>query len=122
MRTVTVPIIDCEAAYASALRRIRELWLAEDGTDAAAEREALITLVIRYESETEVWEPSTPQELVRSVLDSRNLTQKDLAPIFGSQGRVSEFLSGKRPLGRDQAVRLHREYRLPLDLLLGARE
>ena len=47
---------------------------------------------------------------------------KDLAPIFGPQGRVSEFLSGKRPLGKAQAVRLNRAYNVPLSLLLGVGE
>lgn len=52
-------------------------------------------------------------------MEERGLTQKDLAPIFGSQGRVSEFLSGKRSLGKEQAVRLNRAYNVPLSLLLG---
>ena len=122
MRTITIPVVEDEASHAVALVRIRELWLAQDGTDAAAERETLVTLVCAYEEATDPWPDLSPVELVQDVMEERSLTQKDLAPIFGSQGRVSEFLSGKRPLGRDQAVRLHKEYRLPLDLLLGARD
>lgn len=119
MRTITILVVEDEASHAAALRRIRELWRAEDGTDGAAEREALITLVCAYEEASDPWPDLTPAEIVKDVMESNGLTQKDLAPIFGSQGRVSEFLSGKRPLGRDQAVRLNRAYNIPLSLLLG---
>ncbi len=122
MRTITIPVVEDETSHAVALSRIRELWLAEDGTDAEAERETLITLVRAYEEASDPWPDLPPAEIVKDVMEERGLTQQDLAPIFGSQGRVSEFLAGKRPLGRDQAVRLHREYNLPLDLLLGARD
>ena len=119
MRTITIPVVEDEASLAAALVRIRELWLAEDGTDADAEKEALITLVRAYEEATDPWPDLSPAEIVKDVMEDRGLTQKDLAPIFGSQGRVSEFLSGKRPLGKEQAVRLNRAYNVPLSLLLG---
>lgn len=117
MRTVTVPVIETDADNAAALVRMRELWRAEDGTIEAAERETLKLLVEAYEAATVEFPRSTPQELVRSVMDSHSLTQRDLVSIFGSQSRVSEFLSGRRSLGKDQAIRLHLRYRLPLDLL-----
>ena len=122
MRTITIPVVEDEASYAVALARIRELWLAEDGTDADAEKETLITLVRAYEEAMDPWPDLPPAEIVKDVMEERGLTQKDLAPIFGSQGRVSEFLSGKRPLGKEQAVRLNRAYHLPLSLLLGVGE
>ncbi len=60
--------------------------------------------------------------MVRFVMDQRDLTQKDLVPVFGSASRVSEFLSGKRALSKDQAVRLHLECGIPLDLLLNVHD
>jgi HTH-type transcriptional regulator/antitoxin HigA len=119
---ITIPVVESEESHAAALDRIQVLWGAPEGSAERAEMDALVTLVEAYEEATDPWPDLPPQEIVRSVMDSHNLTQQDLAPIFGSQGRVSEFLAGKRPLGRAQAIRLYREYNLPLDLLLGARK
>ena len=37
-------------------------------------------------------------EIVKYIMKTNNLTQKDLSEIFGSQGNVSSFLNGKREI------------------------
>ena len=48
----------------------------------------------------------TAVEVVRYLMEENGLTQVDLAPLFGGQSRVSDFLAGKRSLskGRLKAV------------------
>lgn len=37
------------------------------------------------------------------LLERRGLSAKDLWPVIGSKGRVSEILSGKREISKEQA-------------------
>ena len=37
-------------------------------------------------------------EIVKYIMKTNNLTQKDLSDIFGSQGNVSSFLNGRREI------------------------
>jgi HTH-type transcriptional regulator/antitoxin HigA len=60
--------------------------------------ELLTILIEKYEDEHYPI-PSAPANVVlRELLAANNLKQKDIAPIFGSEGVVSEVLSGKRDL------------------------
>lgn len=118
MNLVTVPVIRNEEDLNWVLARINELWGVPEGTPERDEIDVLMVLAYDYESEHIKFDPPTPQGQVRLMMDQRDLSQKDLVPIFGSASRVSEFLSGKRALSKDQAVRLHLEYRIPLEFLL----
>jgi HTH-type transcriptional regulator/antitoxin HigA len=68
----------------------------------------LLTNLIRdYESRT--FPPranSKPHEIVAFLLEQRGLAARDLWPVIGSRGRVSEIISGKRPIGKVQAKKL----------------
>jgi len=49
----------------------------------------------------------SPAELLRFLVDESGKTASELlAPVFGSRSHVSEALSGKRPIGADQARKL----------------
>lgn len=118
MNLVTVPVIRTEEDLNWVLARINELWGAPEPSPERDEFDVLCILAYEFEKEHIKFEKATPQDHVRRIVEQHDLTQKDLVPIFGSASRVSEFLSGKRALSKDQAVRLHLEYRIPLDLLL----
>lgn len=55
-------------------------------------------LVERWESEHVVVPPVHGVELVKALLVERQVRQKDLVPVFGTESIVSEVLSGKREL------------------------
>jgi HTH-type transcriptional regulator/antitoxin HigA len=65
-------------------------------------QEAYLTLlsglVERWESERVVVPAVHGVELVKALLVERQLRQKDLVPVFGTESIVSEVLSGKREL------------------------
>lgn len=80
-----------------------------------AEREAidLITLLVdRYESEKYPIPDAEPVDVLRFLLDSNGLTQRDIAPELGSEATVSLVLSGKRQLNRDHIARLSCRFRV----------
>jgi HTH-type transcriptional regulator/antitoxin HigA len=68
----------------------------------------LLTNLIRdYEASAyPMREKSKPQEVVTFLLEQRELTAKDLWPVIGSKGRVSEIVAGKRAISKEQAKRL----------------
>ena len=45
-------------------------------------------------------------------------TAKDLLPLFGTRGRVSEVLSGKRSISKEQAKKLASLFKVTADLFI----
>jgi antitoxin component HigA of HigAB toxin-antitoxin module len=43
---------------------------------------------------------ATPLEILHLLMDSNNLKQPDMIPIFGSKGITSEVFNGKRPFSK----------------------
>ena len=92
------PIKD-EAAHTRALRRIEALMDAESLTpEQGHELDALATLVEAYEEKNFAIREASPIAVIEFMMDQNGLTRKDLEPMIGSRARVSEVLSGKRPL------------------------
>ena len=55
-------------------------------------------------------------------MEQANLKQKDLVPIFGSKGKVSEVLSGKRELSLAMIRKLVNELGIPAAVFLQERD
>ncbi len=59
----------------------------------------LLTLLIEeFEEKAYPFPDVAPHETLKILLEDRGIKQKDLIPIFGSAGVVSEILNGKRPI------------------------
>jgi HTH-type transcriptional regulator / antitoxin HigA len=90
------------------------------GSDAYDRLEFLSVLVEAYEDghhpidETE----GTPQSIVAFMLEQREMTRSDLAPLMGGKARVSEFFAGKRRLSVEQIRSLRDALGIPADLLI----
>ena len=79
----------------------------------------LANLIRDYEdSAYPPWPKSAPHEMVAFLLEQRNLGPSDLWPVIGSKGRVSEILSGKRPISKGQAKKLAEFFHVRADLFL----
>ncbi len=89
-----------EREYNAAVKRLNEL-LDEIGDNEKHPLYSLLdtlgTLVHAYEEEHYPIPDVTGAEVLRFLIDEHGLTQSDL-PEVGSQGVVSEILSGKREL------------------------
>lgn len=69
--------------------------------------ELLAVLIENYEKEafpfsTEI----TPRSMLCFLMESNDLKQADLVDVFGSSGRVSQVVNGKREISKEQAKRL----------------
>ena len=59
-----------------------------------------------------------PVEAIKFFMERDGLTQRDLVPLIGTRSKVSEVLSGIRPITMPMARALHRHLGIPADVLL----
>ncbi len=79
--------------------------------------ELIGSLVESYEKETTLEFTSDPIDTLKFLMSEHNLTQKNLSEL-GSQGVVSEILSGKRELNVRQIHALGKKFNLPAAVFL----
>lgn len=68
--------------------------------------EVLMTLIEAYEQEHHPVPDASPLEVLRALMEANSLRQRDLVPIFGSEGIISEVLHGKRNLSKTHIRKL----------------
>lgn len=78
----------------------------------------LLHLVDFYEHRTTTAPASTPRQVLRHLMDQRQLKQADLAPVFGAVSIVSEVLNGKRQINAKQARKLADYFRISADVFV----
>jgi len=105
--------------HAAALRRIDRLMDSEPGSPEGDELDVLATLVEAYEDRHFPIDDPDPLTAIQFRMDQMGLTRKDLEPLLGSRGRVSEVLNGRRALSIQMIRRLNRELGIPLESLVG---
>ncbi len=74
--------------------------------------EVLMTLIEAYEEEHHPIPDASPMEVLRSLMETNDLRQKDLVPIFGSESIVSEVLHKKRSLNKTHIEKLSKRFRV----------
>ena len=112
--------IKSDADYADALAEIERLVETDPvlGT-AEADRLEILTLLVRdFESRRFPRSSPTPLDALRFRMEQQGLSQRDLVPFFGSRSKVSEVLSGKRPLTLSMIRALYSGLGIPAEALL----
>jgi HTH-type transcriptional regulator/antitoxin HigA len=117
---IAVRPIHTEEDHDAALARIDELMSAKFGTPEGDELDVLVTLVDAYETKHFPMDAPDPVVAIEFMMEQQGLTRKDLEPMIGSRSRVSEVLSGKRPLTLAMIRRLHAGLGIAVDVLVGA--
>lgn len=82
--------------------------------------DALTDLVERYEDAHVEMPAISGVAMLRHLMDTHNLRQRDLVPLFGTESIVSEVLSGKRRLALSHIQNLARYFQLPADVFMDA--
>jgi HTH-type transcriptional regulator/antitoxin HigA len=80
--------------------------------------ELLTVLIDEYEERRFPIRKSSPQQTLQHLMESRNLTQKDLWKIFGSKGITSEVFHGKRSISKAQAKKLAAFFHVSVELFI----
>ena len=110
--------IRTQADYEYGLDEIERPWDARPGSKEEAELEAIGVLVEAYEERVYPLPHANPIDAIKFRMDQQGLTSTDLLPIFGTRGRLSEVLNGKRPLTLDMIRQLHYGLGIPLASLV----
>src|ERR1700719_2547548 len=108
-----IKAIRTAADYKAALARIDVLMDAEQDTPAGEELDVLTDLVGLYESRHMPMGYPSPIEAIQFRMEQGGLSPRDLIPFIGSRSKVSEVLSGKRPLTMQMARALHANLGIP---------
>lgn len=114
-------VLRTAAEHETALAEVERLLCLDPAPDAAeADRlELLGMLVSAYEDQHyPMGATTTPQSAVLFRIEQLGLLRVDLEPIMGGKSRVSEFLTGRRPLSMTQVIRLRDALGIPADLLI----
>jgi len=118
----TLPkVIETKAENERMLAAVESLL--EKGEDALTpEEDALLELLTGlihdFESKAYPIPKSEPHEIVAYLLEVRGLQPSDLWPVLGSKSRVSEILSGKRSISKEQAKKLAEFFRVGVELFI----
>ncbi len=100
------------SSYSSAVSLLMKALLEKDGlpaTDQYAIRDylkAVFPFVEEFEKKAFPLGKSSPEDMLRFLMDQNDLTQYDLAKELGGQPVVSAVLRGKRKLTREHIERL----------------
>ncbi len=112
-------VIKTEQDLNAALARIEEIFAASPGSPEGDELELLVMLVERYEEAHFPIDAPDPVAAIRFRMEQSDLKQKDLVPFIGSQSKVSEVLSNRRPLSLAMIRNLSGGLGIPADVLIG---
>ncbi len=111
-RKVPLGVIRSKAEYDRAVAALDAIIdeIGEDEAHPLADlAEALGVFIEAYDSAHYRTPAPSPREMLRFLMEQNGLTQSDL-PEIGSQGVVSEILSGKRSLNVRQISRLAKRF------------
>ena len=111
-------IIKNDEEYQAVMRRIEDLFDAKQGTEDGEELELLAALVEIYEKENYPIDDPDPISAIKFRMEQLGLNRNDLVDYIGSKSKVSEVLSGKRPLSLNMIRRLHEGLNIPAEVLL----
>lgn len=113
-------IIKNEQDHAQALERLDALMDIDpaEGSPEADELDVLVLLIERYEATHFPVEMPSPVDAILFRMEQQGLKNKDLIPFIGHASKVSEVLSGKRPLSLTMIRKLSEGLGIPSDILI----
>ena len=80
--------------------------------------ELLSLLIETFERRHYRIKKSTPRAILNELMAANRLKQSDLLSVFGSKGRVSEVVNGKRDISKEQAKKLAAFFNVSAELFI----
>ncbi len=80
--------------------------------------ETMAILIQSYDDRQLTASPIPANKMLAYLMDSSGRTAKDLLAVFGTRGRTSEVLSGKRSISKEQAKKLATVFKVAADLFI----
>jgi HTH-type transcriptional regulator/antitoxin HigA len=110
-----------EADYDAALDEIERYFENEPkpGTPEADRFDLLALIIEDYERKRWRIDPPDTIDAIRYRMETGGYSQADLGRLLGSRQRASDILTRKRPLTMTMAWRLHRDWGIPAEALIG---
>ena len=115
---MTIKPIKSAEDYQAALSEIERLFDLVKTAEEYDRLELLATLVEAYEAKHYPIGPPDPIAAIEYAMEKRGISRRDLEPIIGSSGRVSEVLNRQRPLTMTMIRNLHSALGISGDVLL----
>ncbi|MEO6583313.1 MAG: helix-turn-helix domain-containing protein [Ferruginibacter sp.] len=106
--------------YEQAMLRLENIFDAKKATTKGDELEILSLLIEKYEDDNFAIDLPDPIEAIEFRMEQMGMTQTDLANIIGQKSRASEILNRKRKLSLDMIRQLHKQWRIPTEVLVQA--
>jgi HTH-type transcriptional regulator / antitoxin HigA len=108
LTTIKPKVIETEAENEFYLAEVSKLMQLGENLSPAQEQllRLLVSLIENFEDQHYQLTPATPLEILTELIGEKGLKQKDLLPVFGSQGITSEVLNGKRSISKAHAKAL----------------
>lgn len=118
----TLPaVIESEADNERMLEAVNQLMSRGEARLAPEEHKLLrlmVCLIEDFESRAYPLEDGPPYLTLQRLMEVRGVRQKDLLPIFGSDGIASEVCNGKRSISKTHAKKLAAYFGVAADLFL----
>lgn len=114
--------IRTEQDHGAALARIEVLMGSAPESPEGDELDVLVTLVDAYEAKHHAIDLPSPAAAIQFRMEQQQLSRKDLEPLIGSRARVSEVLTGKRPLTLAMVRRVKAGLGISADVLIRCEE
>src|SRR5258708_3441246 len=118
---IVVKAIETEEEYDHMVAAVEQLMnKGEDrlSPEEAALLETMAILVQAYDDRRHPLPPVAPNEMLAYLMESSGRAARDLLPVFSTRGRVSEGLSGKRAISKEQAKKLASVFKVAVDLFI----
>lgn len=118
---VVVKAIETEAEYDRMVAEVEHLMdKGEDhlSPEEGALLETMAILIQAHDDRHHPLPPVAPAEMLGYLMETSGRSAKDLLPVLGTRGRVSEVLSGKRAISKEQAKRLAAVFKVTADLFI----
>ncbi len=109
-------VLKTDREYKAALSYIERLM--DQSAPDEAELDLWSLLVENYEDAHFPIAKPDPVEAIRFRLEQSDSKPSDLLPYLGTKSRVSEVLSGKRPLSLAMIRALHHGLKIPAEVLI----